>query len=129
MITNPKKICFETEKDVIDYVSKGIVPTRRNFSKVINGVIYPDDEISAAEKAGKDVVIKEGIIPDEDRDAINRALNIVYNNRVKNRNLTILGMVGLFAAGLFLGSSVSSSSSNKNEECCNCNNECEIIRF
>lgn len=127
MITNPKKIYFETEKDIIDYVSKGIVPSRKNFSKVINGVIFPDNEISAKEKMGKDVVIKEGIIANEDKDAINRALNIVYDNRVKNRNLTILGMVGLFAAGFFIGSSVSSSSSNKNEESASV--DYEIITF
>lgn len=99
MITNPTKILFEDEKDVIDYVTKGLPPTKKNFAKVINGLNNNGDGIHI----GENVFSNEN-----DRELINHALNIVYENRVKNRNITILAMVGLFTAGLFIGTSTTS---------------------
>lgn len=107
MITNPTKILFENEKDVIDYVTKGLPPTKKNFAKLINGLSNNDDSIHIGENMASNEI---------DHEMISHALNIVYENRVKNRNVTILAMVGLFATGLFIGTTTASHKYEKERE-------------
>lgn len=97
MLFNPEKMVFETSYDVVDYVSKGFVPSRKNFEKVMSKVRIPDDE-----KVEGQVYIPSNLFIDCDIDTMNYALNRVYENRVKNRNIT-LAMVGIVLAGVLFG--------------------------
>lgn len=100
MLTDPTKMVFENTNDVIDYVSKGMVPTRKNFEKVMFAVRYPTPEGATPEEG--QVRIPDRIFINCDNDTMNEALHRVYQNRVRNRNIGI-GIVGVIAAGLIFG--------------------------
>ena len=108
MIISPEKMVFEDSTDVIDYVSKGMVPTRKNFEKVMLRVRCPDSV-----KRNDEVYIPNHIFINCDNDTMYKCLDRVYKNRVRNRNIT-LGIVGIVAAALLIGK-VSDSKKEKVE--------------
>lgn len=102
MITDPKTIVFETPDDLIDYVTRGIVPSNKNFNEFINAVKNP----STGER-NKDVVFitkdaltyKDTITREEE---LEKLLRRVYKNEVRKRNETIITAgIGLLAISAF----------------------------
>ena len=100
MFMDPKKILFESARDVVDYVSGGIIPpSRANFDQVMIKVRMPDgNHEDISNKIGKEVVIQEDVIPEGDRVVLDKVMRRVYENRIKNRNITI-GMIGTILLG------------------------------
>lgn len=98
MLINPENVVFETENDIIDYVSKGIVPSRKNFEKVMSKVRIPDYE-----KIEGQVYISKNMFIKCDQETLDFALNRVYKNRVRNRNICIGSLALILIAGLLLG--------------------------
>lgn len=105
MIINPARIEFENSDDIIDYVSKGFPPSKKHFYELMDKVEYPDsisDYARYSPKAGKQVIVTERIIPEEERATYEYILSRVYHNRVKRRNKRIaLGIV--IGLGLIIG--------------------------
>ena len=101
----PEKIAFEYASDVVDYVSRGMVPTKKNFEKVINKVKNPDEDDPTTTN---EVYIPSRIFINCDKDTMDIALRRVYENRVRNRNIGI-GIIGAMAIGLLIGGIASRS--------------------
>lgn len=114
MITKPDKIKFESSMDVVDYISKGIVPTRRNFDDIIQKVRYPDEEGSTPVE-GKPYMPRR-IFINISNDEMIEVLDRVYKNRVRNRNIRI-SIASIITAGLlFCGISNHQSKKDDDEE-------------
>ena len=98
MLIDPKKVQFETQNDVIDYITKGFLPPRKeHFDKVIDKVRTPDNVDYAYQQRGKEVVISENVISENDRKLIDSILTKVYENRIRNRNKLLIGIGSAFA--------------------------------
>lgn len=96
MIINPDKIVFNSELDVVDYVSKGLVPTRKNFLNLMDKMSNPDSDGEPRDPQSKDIYLPERVLINCDSETMNSVLRQVYANRVRNRNivLTVIGVVG-----------------------------------
>ena len=77
MITKPENVLFESTTDVVDYVSKGMIPTRKNFEKVMLKVKCPDE----AKEEGQ-VYVPKNLFIECDNATMNEALHRVYENRI-----------------------------------------------
>lgn len=102
---NPKKVAFETEKDVIDYVSRGLPPTKKNYREFINRVRCPLadlDDGTYNDMVGNTVIIEESLFLNCDKDTLERSLERVYENRRRNRNIA-LAAIGIVAGVLIIG--------------------------
>ena len=101
MLTDPSKIVFESTNDVVDYVSRGFVPSRKNFERVMLAVRVPTPDGVIPEKGT--VSVPERLFINCDNNTMNAALQRVYENRVRNRNIGIGIMAGIVIAGLVFG--------------------------
>lgn len=113
-IINPEKIVFETNVDIIDYVTRGLPPTKKNFEKVISKVINPDPDENSTCEVGKNVYIPGRLFFKCDNDTMEQALTRVYENRIHNRNM-MLAAAGVVIAGIIFGS-IKSNSKKKEDE-------------
>ncbi|MCM1233508.1 MAG: hypothetical protein NC489_25615 [Ruminococcus flavefaciens] len=97
---DPKKVKFESQKDVIDYVTRGAPPRKKDFNALIDAIdtrdSVPED---LQEKPGTRVVIRPGLEFNMDDDALVTALNQIYINRCHNRKI-------LMGAGMVIGAIV-----------------------
>lgn len=98
-VFNPKRIVFESEEDVIDYVSRGLPPTKKNFDQFITAVKSPADELSVK---GDGVSIPRSIFIECDNATMDIALRRVYANRIHNRNI-LLTTAGIIAGVICIG--------------------------
>ena len=118
MVVQPERIAFTEQDDIIDYVTKGLPPTKKNFEKVISKVKNPDNSgdfyYRNAPKAGVEVVINDYVVPYDQRDQLDHTLKRVYKNRIRNRN-TILIVGGLAVLGA-LGILIGGGGSSKNDD-------------
>ena len=112
MLINPEKLVFENPYDVINYVSKGMVPTKKNFDKVISKVRFPDNDDS---NHNEKPYIPNRLFIDCDTETMYMALNQVYKNRVRNRNISV-GLLAILAAGLLIGGARSKSKSDDKDD-------------
>lgn len=88
-IMNPAQIKFESQDDVIDYVTRGIPPRKKDFEDLM-------DSIRDSSDPANHVVVAPGLEFDMDEDAFVNAMNRVYKNRCRNRNI-------LIGAGIVIG--------------------------
>lgn len=116
MITKPEKIVFETTEDVVDYISKGLPPTKKNFNKVMIAWNSSIDEYAKEDQPipGKDTIIPANAKMNIDNDTFNAICERVYKNRVRNRNIA-LGIAGVLLLGS-IGCGVSSSRHSSKED-------------
>lgn len=107
MIINPNRIQFETKNDVIDYVTKGLPPSRKNFDIAMSVLRNSNEDVVTESEFESDVInvipmTNNSIIPnDHDREMIDAALTRVYENRIRNRNIAI-GITGVVVAGIII---------------------------
>ena len=105
MLVDPKRVVFETKEDIVDYVTKGFFPPMEsNFNEVMNKVRNPDNasDPNLVCKRGKEVIIDNSVVSDEDRQILDEVLTKVYENRVRNRNITLATIIGgIMVAGIF----------------------------
>lgn len=88
----PNTIKFETQQDIIDYVTRGMCPTKKNFDAVMAQVRNPSTLPRDPET--KDPYISPDVIPAADREVVAAVMERVYENRKWNRNV-ILGTAGV----------------------------------
>ena len=89
MLIDPTKVVFETKDDIVDYVSKGLFPpTQSQFDQVMHKVKNPDEstDCSLGFRKGKEVIITNEVMSDEEKQILADVLTRVYGNRVQNRN-------------------------------------------
>lgn len=115
MITKPEKIKFETSDDIVDYISKGLPPTKRNYEKIKEAINTPIKiEITDEMLQKQDqVLITQPMVGTLDEDTFLKVCDRVYHNRVKERNL-ILMMVGIGVLGA-LGFGIASNKKKEDE--------------
>jgi len=101
MMVLPKKVVFHNYKDIVDYVSKGLPPTKENFNQLMNQVRNPSTPEQVSNLKGKEVVIADTVIPSENARALTAdILERVYENRISNRNkILIIGGILLAVTG------------------------------
>ena len=104
MLTNPKMIKFESRRDVVDYVTRGLLPPlRKDFNKVMAKLANPDDLIDIQSKMGKEVVIPCDIVDKKTQQAMKELMEEVYENRVKNRNKLFMVIGGTAILSYLIG--------------------------
>ena len=91
MLVKPENLKFETQNDVINYVSKGIPPMRKDFDQFIKAV-------GDSEQHGNGPYIPSGILK-IDSDEMKEVLHAVQKN---NRRNTLIGEC-LIAGSLLIG--------------------------
>ena len=121
MVVQPERIAFTEQDDIIDYVTKGLPPTKKNFEKVISKVKNPDNSgdfyYRNAPKAGVEVVINDYVVPYDQRDQLDHTLKRVYKNRIQNRNTILIvgGLAVLGAIGILIGGGGSSKNDDSDD--------------
>jgi hypothetical protein len=103
----PCKIRFESKRDVVDYVTRGLLPpSKEDFDQFIAKVKHPDNitAVAARMEEGKEVVIPQNVVSIDDSIILEKVLTRVYENRVRNRNKIIvgLGVIGLLALAFII---------------------------
>lgn len=101
---NPKRIKFENRNDVIDYVARGLPPTKKQYAAFAAAMQNP---VAVIDPESKGVQIGTTIVSGPEDD-INEILDRVYADRIHNRNIaigTIGGVLVVTGALLFKGHS------------------------
>lgn len=89
MIISPKRVMFETEKDIIDYVSKGLPPSKDNFKLLIDMIKDPYGESNIQNNK---MNIDPSILLKQDKETLEKVLKRVYENRVTDKNNICTGI-------------------------------------
>lgn len=130
MLTNPKRIKFETTDDIVDYVSKGLPPKKKNYNQIIfrlDSPITAEDLKNNRSIVGNETVITEDVVStwvtqddtDELTDIID-ILNRVYANKRKDTIKSII-IGAVVAVGAFVAGGAVAKHSSKNDTCvCDC---------
>ena len=95
LVAKPHQIQFDSKESIIDYVSRGLPPTKKNYQLLKEKIQNPDNEYSDV-TPGKDVIINEDLFNGINRQEFEEILDRVYKNQVRNRNITI-GILGTVA--------------------------------
>lgn len=123
MLLSPQNVIFETPEDLVDFVSLGLPPTRRQYQTMramldsavsyhsANAEYLKDKPENAAsiEPTEREAIAIEHIVIDFSKinlgtqDDFTRLLDRVYANNKKNRNMAAGACAGSFAAGLLIG--------------------------
>lgn len=109
VFVQPTMIRFENKQDIVDYVSRGVMPTKKNFEAVMAQVRYPTKGPRTQDP--KRVYIEDGVIPAEDRELVAALMERVYENRRWNRNVALATIGGV--AGIVLLGTLCSHASEK----------------
>ncbi len=104
ILVKPGEISFETQNDIIDYITKGIPPRKHDFELVMSRFMNPDSDTNIVDENGNkisskskdDVYISPMAIPTDlkSRELLEKAMERVYANRCRNRNI-LLGIAGI----------------------------------
>jgi len=112
LLVDPKSIVFEDRDDIINYVSKGLPPTKKNFKKVMAACSDPiDEELNTY--SPDDVVIPKELMLSIDREEFISVMQKVYENNCRNRNI-IIGIAGALLVG-FVAKKIASHAKEKKE--------------
>ena len=114
MLRQPEKIKFENQRDIVDYVSKGLPPKKSDYEKLTAAIKNPLEDASDKE-AGKDLIITQNALQGVDPETFNMVLDRVYANNVKNRNIG-LAVAGIFGVCLVAGLVVGGKNKKKDED-------------
>lgn len=109
LLTKPDSIKFESKTDIVDYVTKGLPPTKKNFNTLMASVHVPT--ANANETKEGNVFIDENMFINCDQETFEEVMNRVYENRIRNRNISI--GVG---AGVIVLALLGVHKHNKNED-------------
>lgn len=94
MLIPPEKMVFENTMNMVDYVGKGLPPTRKNYKKFVQAINYASDE----EPVNPDTGQKRFVV-DMPHDELVQILNQVYEDNRHNTMMT----VGSFFVGVAAG--------------------------
>ena len=118
LIINPATIHFENQNDIVDYLTKGACPSRKNAQAVLARIMNPDTDPRDPET--KNVYIGEHVVRPEDRELIAALMERVYENRRWNRNAAMIGMstIALLWLTMFLqNAKENSTNDNVSADC------------
>lgn len=102
IIVNPEMVAFENTKDIVDYIGKGIPPTRKQFNRLMERVKNPlpnDTDPKAPENLSKIIIREEDIANWRSSEyvqaEVTKVLEQMYADRIRNRNIAIgVGEIG-----------------------------------
>ena len=100
MIADISKVQFESKGDIVDYVTRGILPpSEKDFSMLIDAITHYGDDNHIMEE-DKQVHLSDELFPKLDEIPIFvYLLRRAYENRKRNRNA---GIVGASIIGVWL---------------------------
>lgn len=108
MYINPSKLVFEDKNDIVDYVSKGLPPKKKDLEKVIDAIHgRPVDDPANEIVINPDLFIIE---PDEFEDVIRR----IYENNCRKRNYMIAA--ACIAGVILIGAKIAKHAKEKKEQ-------------
>ena len=113
ILVQPEHVIFNSRQDIVDYVSKGLPPTKNNFIRLQQALYSPIDFNGKEHppcEYGKDVIINKKVIDNIDIDEFNSILTRVYQNNVRNRNI-LIGL-GITAATIMFIMNIFDNGSN-----------------
>lgn len=105
MITSPQYVKFENPVDIVDYVTRGLPPTREDFNALMTKIKLPDDWSTSLQKQGKEITVPQSVFTDwseEEIDVLYKTLDRVYANRCRNLKITCGAVAGVVVAGLVI---------------------------
>ena len=96
MISDPKNILFESTNDLVDYVSKGLPPSKKQYGQFRIALNSPvdDPEIYARQT----VAVSRDIVSSFTQEDMYAVFDRVYENQRKNYAIAIV--VGVAAAAI-----------------------------
>lgn len=115
LFIKPEDITFETQNDLIDYITKGLPPRKQDFQRVMHAyrnsgrqsVIVDVDGKQIVEDSSSDGSIKfiGNFGTDSRKEITDEILQRIYENQCRNRNTILItaGIAGLVGAKLLLG--------------------------
>lgn len=110
---NPERIVFEDEMDLVDYVGRGMIPSKKNFEKFIVKVRNPSDGLGEGD-ISQVCVSKNMFLGDYNAESMDRLLTRMYENRVHNRN--VMMAIGGILGGIVGTTIIRSKRKKKKEE-------------
>lgn len=116
MFTPPERVVFEQKSDIIDYVTRGLPPTKKNFDRVMAVVYNPLTDEEVENSTAKDVVISRRIFDSVDENEFAEILKQIHANRIRNRNIAIGAFIFNTIAAIMITAKVFSS--DKEESSC-----------
>ena len=95
MFINPKKIKFDLITDPVDFVSRGITPSKKQYNAF--------RDMLPANNGGPVSIAEDIGLSEEQRYLLGIVLDRIYDNNMRKRKqrLVILGVAALGVAGLF----------------------------
>lgn len=115
LLTNPYKVKFENETDVVDYVTRGLPPTSKNYTAVMNAVRKVRRGITDEDDEQPHVFINPDMTINCDDETFEKIMDRIYENRIRNRNIGI-GVSGAVILGVLVGLAKHRSSSKDDDE-------------
>ena len=111
MLTDPKNILFENSTDLVDYVSKGIPPRKKNYEKLKIAMANP---VSNPEfYGGKSVAVGKKLVEDLTQEELIKIFDQFYANQRKNYAIGAVIGVGVAAICGVVGFAVGCSKTDE----------------
>jgi len=99
MLISPESIKFENSNDIVDYIGYGLPPTKSNYEKIVDKILNPDANDTV--DTNDTVTIPNKIFNNVDTETFLNTLDRVYDNRIKNRNNTLIAAgVSILVGGI-----------------------------
>lgn len=121
IFTDPQKIVFETDMDIVAYISGGTMcPTRKQFDDLMDALRNPPPLIRVDSEEGEEmqmvpkpmpITIEFDAIPDP--DLLEKYMREVYKNRRRNDQMHFITGVALTALALNIGMRLGKHSAEK----------------
>lgn len=115
LFIKPEDITFETQNDLIDYITKGLPPRKQDFQRVMHAyrnagrqsVIVDADgnQIVGDSSSNESINFSSNFCTDSRKEITDEILQRIYENQCRNRNTILItaGIVGLVGVKLLLG--------------------------
>lgn len=111
MLTKPENLKFEKPEDYIDYVARGFIPSKANFTNVKAAVADPNELLDKCMNVNS-------------QQMLNICLDRIYEDRLRNRRITIGAFIGMLILGLFIGKAVNNSHKKDEDDSEMCDMSC-----
>lgn len=107
MFMDPKKAVFTSVEDLVDYVEKGLPPTKSDFEQVIEKIKMPNSvaDPTLLQKTGKEVIVTDLVVKKGNAETIEAVLNRIYENRRSRykTGLIAVAVIGILGALAYFG--------------------------
>lgn len=128
MFIKPERIKFENRNDIIDYVAKGVIPSKENYNKLSDGIRNPfktQEELNEAK--GYQSIIEDHALEGVSREDMSDILYQVYKDRITNRNNIIKIASAAAAVSVFSAISIKKKSKEKTKNKVNFNTKKHVV--